>query len=178
MSTPGIPLRSQDSRRAGGSMPESGAGAPGGLARLGTACARRPWLVISIWLAVLALTGAGRQLFGGTFSDNVDLPNTQSSTGAALLSAHQPAAAGSSGLVVFHVGSGSLSADRTQIESGVTALRGLPHVLSASDPFSGTSPTVSADGRTAYSTVQFEVRPKTLGAGYLSQLDGAVAAAR
>ena len=158
----------------------SGAGksGPGRLARLGSGCARRPWLVMAIWLAVLVLTVAGKQVVGGTFSDNIDLPNTQAITGAALLTAHVPGAAGSSGLVVFHVGTGSLSAERASVEESVSALHGLPHVLSASDPFTTSPPTISADGRTAYSTVQFDARPKTLGTDYLTKLDHAVAPAR
>ena len=119
-----------------------------------------------------------RQLAGGVFSDNVELPQTQSTTGAALLRAHEPSAAGSSGLVVFHVATGSLGADRAQVEQAVSALHGLPDVLSASNPFATNPAALSADGRTAYSTVQFDARPKTLGADYLTQLNGTVSAAR
>ncbi len=127
---------------------------------------------------MLVLTVAGRQVAGGTFSDDIDLPNTQSTTGAALLTAHEPAVAGASGLVVFHAGSGSLSASQKPLEQSVAAINGLPHVLSASDPFTTSPPTISADGRTAYSTVQFDSRPKTLGTDYLTRLDTAVAPAR
>jgi RND superfamily putative drug exporter len=150
----------------------------GRLARLGSACARRPWLVIGIWLAVLVLAVIARQLAGAVFSDNVELPQTQSTTGTALLRAHEPSAAGSSGLVVFHVATGSLGADRAQVEQAVWALHGLPDVLSASNPFATNPAALSADGRTAYSTVQFDARPKTLGADYLTQLNGTVSAAR
>jgi putative drug exporter of the RND superfamily len=138
----------------------------------------RPAPVIAVWLVILVLTGAGRRLAGGTFSDTVDLPNTQSSAGAALLVAHEPSAAGASGLVIFHVPAATLATDRAQIAATAHALAGLPHVLSAADPFGTTPPTVSADGRTAYSTVQFDARPKTLGTGYLTRLDAAVAPAR
>ncbi len=151
---------------------------PGGLARLGAASARHPVLVVLLWLAALVLAGAGRQLLGGSFSDAVDLPGTQSGTGAALLAAHEPAAGGASGLVVFHVPSATLGTERAAIERSVTALGRLGHVLSVSDPFTTTPPTLSADGRTGYATVQFDARPKTLGQGYLAQLDGAVTAAR
>jgi RND superfamily putative drug exporter len=151
---------------------------PSRLARLGSGCARRPWLVIGIWLAVLVLSVIGRQVAGGTFSDNIDLPHTQSTTGAALLTAHEPAVAGASGLVVFHIPTGSLRTDKVQIEQSLSALNTLPHVLSASDLFTTSPPTISPEGRTAYSTVQFDVRPKTLGTGYLTRLDHAVSPAR
>jgi RND superfamily putative drug exporter len=177
MPTPGnpVPTRHTLSTVSGSSTRRPGRGR---LTRLGSGCARRPALVIGIWLAVLVLTLIGRQVAGGTFSDNIELPQTQSTTGAALLTSHEPAAAGSSGLVVFHVASGTLSGDRAQIDQAVSALHGMPHVLSASDPFVTTPATISVDGRTAYSSVQFDSRPKTLGTGYLTQLDRAVATAR
>src|SRR5450631_3590181 len=164
--------------RAGSATPEPDGQGPGRLARLGSASALHPCRVIAIWLTLLVLSAVGRQVAGGTFSDNIDLPNTQATTGAALLTAHEPGAAGASGLVVFHVATGSLSADRSAIEQSVSAIHGLPHVLSASDPFATAAPTISADGRTAYSAVQFDARPKTLGTDYLTRLDHAVAPAR
>jgi RND superfamily putative drug exporter len=129
-------------------------------------------------LSVLVLTVIGRQLAGGVFSDNVELPATQSTTGANLLRAHEPSAAGSSGLIVFHGQTGSLSADRVQVEQAVSAVRALPHVLSASDPFATAGTTISADGHTAFSTVQFDARPKTLGVDYLTHLEAADSKAR
>jgi RND superfamily putative drug exporter len=175
MSTTGVPVPPLDAPPVD---PRARPGRRGGLARLGSACARRPWTILAIWVSVLVLAVIGRHVAGGTFSDNIDLPSTQSTTGAALLTSHEPAAAGSSGLVVFHVPAGSLGADRALVEQSVSALHRLPHVLSASDPFATTPPTISADGRTAYSTVQFDARPKTLGTGYLTSMDAAVSPAR
>ncbi len=157
-------------------------GQPGGrsgvLERVGSACARGPLRVLGVWLLVLIALLAWNRGAGGTFSDDVDLAGTQSHTGAALLTASEPGSSGIAGIVVFHVGTGALAADRASVQRSVTDLGRLPHVLSASDPFSAASPRVSADGRTAYSTVQFDVRPKTLGSAYVDRLDRATASAR
>jgi RND superfamily putative drug exporter len=160
------------------SPPHVAAARPRRLARLGTSCARHPYRVVAIWLLALIAIALADRVGGGVFSDNVDLPGTQSHAGATLLKASEPAAAGFSGKVVFHVASGSLQDESTAIEGSVADLAGLPHVLSASDPFAASPPTVSPDGRTAYSTVQFDVRPKTLGSGYVDKLDRATSAPR
>ncbi len=150
----------------------------GRLERLGLAAARHPIAVIALWLLLLAGSLVGRQTAGGVFSDNVDLPGSQASAGADLLAAHQPAAGGYSGLIVFHVESGTLADHRASMGQALTAIGGLPHVLSTSDPLAPGSPALSADGRTAYSTIHLDVEPKTLGPAWLASLDAATAPAR
>ncbi|HET6878271.1 MAG TPA: MMPL family transporter [Jatrophihabitans sp.] len=151
---------------------------PGTLARVGALCSRNAWAVVLAWvIALLALVFANR-LGGGTFSDNVNLSGTQANTGAQLLTANVPTASANTGTVTFDVTSGSLAAHQSAIETSVQQLAKLPHVLSASDPFSGSPPTVSQNGRIAYSTVQFDARPKTFGSGYVDQLDAATSSSR
>jgi RND superfamily putative drug exporter len=162
---------------------DSGAGAPsevprGALASIGAACARRHWIVIGLWLLALLATGVARNAAGGAFSDKVELSGTQAYSGLQLLNAHEPAAGGYAGQIVFHVPSGSVSAQRDAIESSLESIRGLAHVRSVSDPFGKGSTAVSADGRTAYSTVSFDVRPKTLGHDYVGELEAATQPAR
>ena len=151
---------------------------PGALAKLGAACARNAWAVALAWVIVLAAFVLANRVAGGTFSDNVNLSGTQANTGADLLSANLPTASANTGTVVFNVRSGSLATNQSAIETSVQKLAKLPHVLSASDPFTSSPPTVSKNGRIAYSTVQFNARPKTFGSGYVDQLDTATAASR
>jgi putative drug exporter of the RND superfamily len=159
-------------------MGEITAGAPHGtLSRVGGWCARHSALVIVTWLVLLAAATAGHRALGGTYADNFNLPGTQSVAGANLLKQHEPSAGGGqSGQIVFAVSSGSLASHRQAIEQSVHNVARLPHVKSASDPF--TSRTTSGDGRTAYSTVQFDTNPAQLGAGYVSQVDSATSGAR
>ncbi|MFF9607804.1 MMPL family transporter [Streptomyces sp. NPDC014684] len=145
--------------------------APSGLARLGALSARHPVLIIASWLLLMAAALAGRHVLAPTFSDQVSLSGTQSDTGAQLLSKSQPNAAGSAGRIVFHSADSPVS-DQPAVQQSVTALAALPHVTGAS-PL-----TVSSDGRTAYTTLRFDVQTKTLGHDYTGHLDHATAPAR
>ena len=150
----------------------------GRLERLGAASARHPIAVILVWVLLLVGSLAARHVAGGVFSDNIDLPSTQASVGADLLAAHEPAAGGYSGLVVLHVETGTLADHRAALGSSLAAMQQLSHVLAATNPLAADSPALSADGRTAYSTIHVDVQPETLGTGFLTALDRATAAAR
>jgi putative drug exporter of the RND superfamily len=131
---------------------------------------------VALWVIVLVGVTAGHRALGGTYTDNFSLPSSPSQAGAALLQEHEPQAGGLGGQLVFQVPSGSLASQRSAIESSVANVRALPHVLSAGDPLS--SGTTSAGGRTAYDVVNFGENPATLGSGYITQVDQAVAPAR
>jgi RND superfamily putative drug exporter len=148
----------------------------GPLYRTGRWCASHPLLVVLAWLVVLAGAALGHRALGGVYSDNFSLPGTPAQQGASLLKAHLPAAGGQTGQLVFTVPAGSVKTDQAAVEQSVAAVRGLPDVLSASDPLAAA--TTSADGRTAYSTVHFSVNPQTLGRSYVTSVDRAVAPAR
>ena len=150
---------------------------PGVLHRIGAACARRPWRVIAVWVLLVVATMGLSKAAGGTYSDNVTLPGTQSATAGSLLHAHDVAASGYGGLVVMRA-SGGIAAHSAQVGQAVTNLAGLPHVLRATDPLQTQPPTVSRDGRIAYSSVQLDVNPKTLPHSYIARLDAAVAPLR
>jgi putative drug exporter of the RND superfamily len=144
----------------------------GGLHRLGAFCARHPLGMIALWLVLLVAALAGRHVVGPTFSDAVSLPGSQSATGADLLGAAEPGAAAPNGRVVFHVGSGTVAAQQSAVDQTLADLKALPHVTAAA------TPVTSGDGRTAYTTVSFDVQLKTLGHGYTEQLDQATGPAR
>jgi RND superfamily putative drug exporter len=148
------------------------------LFRIGAACGRHPWRTIAVWLLLVAGLLAAARAIDATYSNNVDLSGTQSSTGFNLLQAHDPAAAGYTGLVVMNAGPGMLSSDSSPVNSSVASLGNLPHVLSASNPLAQGSTSLSSNGEIGYSTVQFNVQPSTLGPSYVSQLDNATAAMR
>ncbi len=150
----------------------------GMLERLGTTCARHPAAAIIVWLALLAGALAGSKVAGGTYSDNVNLAGTQASVGATLLSGHDKAASGYSGLVVLSSSATPLSADASVISDAASGIGKLGHVLSVSDPLDTTPPAVSPNGRIGYLDVHLDANPKTLGASYLSQLEAATSPLR
>ncbi|MFJ4525638.1 MMPL family transporter [Streptomyces sp. NPDC088810] len=143
-----------------------------GPGRLGGFCARHPAAVIAVWLLVLVAALAGRHLAAPTFSDQVSLPGTASHTGTDLLATSMPEAGRPGGKVVFHTDSGSVADQRSALDRTLAELRDLPHVADVS------APVTSADGRTAYAAISFDVQLKTLGHDYTGRLDKATGPAR
>ena len=144
--------------------------------RLGTWAARHRRWVISGWLIALVAVAIGNHALGGVYSDTLTIPGSTAQQGLDLLRAHDKAAGGQSGQVVFVDHGGSVSSQQTAIEQTRANLKALPHVLAVSDPLS--QGTVSKDGSTAYATVNFDTNPQSLGDSYVSQVDKAVAPAR
>lgn len=135
-------------------------------------------VVLVLWLLALGGLHVLQSAFGGTYSDDFDLSGTQSSTGADLLRAHDPAAGGTGAQVVLHDAQKPLTDVSDQVGQVVGNLEKLPHVLSAQNPLpsssSASSAALSKDGKTAYITVRFDVNPTSLDDSYLDQVDTAV----
>ena len=127
------------------------------LHRLGERCARHPFRVFGIWLvAVVAVLGAQRQ-FGGREVDNLRVPGVESQHANDVLARSFAVQSGQSGDIVFHVDHGVLStpANRAAIELSVAQMATGRDVTAVSDPFDPGRPTISADGHTAFATVNY-----------------------
>ncbi|MFF4255859.1 MMPL family transporter [Streptomyces sp. NPDC001663] len=158
---------------AGGTGPV----AKGVLRRQGEWCARHFVIVIIAWLVALVALQTLNRSFGGEYSDNFSLPDSQSQKGLDVLQEHDPAAGGYSSQIVLHDGQKSVTTLSSQMSTTVGDLQKLPHVLSAQNPLSAPASKVgplSTDGKTAYITVRFDVQPSTLGDSYLNGVDKAV----
>ena len=107
------------------------------LYRLGRASARQAWLVVTIWILVLAAAGGGYALWGGTLSSAVTIPGTATGDVTAKLQAALPVASGATGSVVFHTTDGSPFTDRqkTAISALLVAVDQVDGVGSTVDPF-------------------------------------------
>ncbi|MEW2634981.1 MMPL family transporter [Streptomyces sp. NPDC048389] len=157
------------------------------LRRTGEWCARHFVTVLALWLAAVVGLQVLDRAYGGDYSDDFSLPGTQSQEGLDVLKAHEPSAGGYSAQIVLHDSAKPLTEVSGQMSTAVTALGKLPHVLSAQNPLPapGTEPPeppagtpdvgpLSADGKTAYITVRFDVQPSTLEDSYLDGVDSAV----
>src|SRR6201994_645614 len=138
---------------------------------LGTWAARHRRWVISGWLIALVAVAIGNHALGGVYSDTLTIPGSTAQQGLDLLRAHDKTAGGQSGQVVFVDHGGSISDQRSALEQTRSNLQGLPHVLSVSDPLAQGS--VSKDGSTAFSTVNFDTNPQSLGDSYIEKVDKA-----
>ncbi|SEL73047.1 MMPL family transporter [Streptacidiphilus jiangxiensis] len=155
------------------------------LQRLGEWCARHAIIVIVVWLAGLGVLHGLQNSFGGTYSDDFSLPDSQSQKGADVLQANAPTIGGTSAQVVLHDAK-PLTDFTTQVNQAVASLQKLDHVLSVQNPLpqtnsSGTTTqtgALSKDGTIGYITVRFDQNPSALGTDYLNGVDAAVAPLR
>jgi len=135
------------------------------IARLTRFCIDHRRFVILGWIAVaiaaLALSGA----VGSRYATNFSLPGTESQRAADLLKRDFPAQAGDSDQIVFAAKQGKVSdpAVRARITPMLASVAKLPHVTGVVSPYAaGGARAVSADGRIAFATVNFDQRANEL----------------
>lgn len=107
------------------------------LYRLGKWSARRAWVILAAWAAILAIAGVGFALgFKGIVS-SFEIPGTASSVVIEELERELPDFSGASGTVVFHTTDGSVFTDaqRERIGGLIDDADGLPDVASVVNPF-------------------------------------------
>ncbi|MEU4472139.1 MMPL family transporter [Micromonospora sp. NPDC023888] len=150
------------------------------LERVGRTTARRPWLTIAAWVvSVLALLGVA-QASGGVFVNEFRIPGAESQRAVDLTQKHFAELGAASADVVWHSDSGTLR-DPTRadaIRAVVADFAGQPDVRSAADPLAEGGGQLSADGRTAISSVQYDRELGDLTAEQSERLDAAADRAR
>jgi RND superfamily putative drug exporter len=133
------------------------------LYRLGQRCARHPLRVFAAWVfAATAVVGLKASV-GGPTKDNYRIPGVESQRANDVLRQRFHAQSGASGDIVFHVGQGSISdpPNESAVSAAIAQLAKGADVTAVTNPFDPTSPTVSADRRTAYATVNYSTRVLT-----------------
>ncbi|MGW0119796.1 MMPL family transporter [Streptomyces sp. NPDC003327] len=122
-------------------------------------CVRHRLVAVLLW--VLALVGAGTAaaLAGGAYSNDYEVPGTESGRATALLERGFQGLGGDSDTIVWHSEGGSVRADA--VEQRVTGMLDrvaeLPGIASVTSPYGQAAGhgQISEDGRTAYATVTF-----------------------
>jgi len=125
-------------------------------------CHRHRLAVVLLWIALLLGLGAAAVASGSKYSSSFSLKNTDSAKAYQLLSAEFPGQNGDSATVVWHDSAGSVrsAAVQTRVNSVLSAIARMPGVNAVSSPYadtgidSGGSGQISADGHTAYASVQ------------------------
>jgi RND superfamily putative drug exporter len=107
------------------------------LYRLGRFSARRAWLVIVAWFAILALAGGAFVLFGGTLTSAVSIPGTATQKVSDQLADKFPSASGGRGTVVFTTSDDSPFTDKQKADIGdlLTDAGKLDDVKATTNPF-------------------------------------------
>jgi RND superfamily putative drug exporter len=158
------------------------------LYRLGRAAYRRRRLVVALWVLLLALAGVGAATLSGSTSDALSIPGTESQKAIDLLNERMPGAGADTAAarVVFTLPAGSTGsladpARQRAIEQAVQDLSHAPLVGRVTDPFTtvgGKRAAVSADGRTAYASVNYTVQERDVTAAARDALFAAAGPAR
>lgn len=138
------------------------------MAALARWCIRRSAVVIVLWLAAFAGVATAAAVTGSAYSNDYDIPGTESSTVSRLLEQRFPDRAGDTDTIVWHTADHAGTVRSADVERRMTAALGrvaeLPGVISVTGPY-GTDDTsrINADQRTAYATVVFREPAADLG---------------
>lgn len=110
------------------------------LYRLGRFSARRAWVVVTAWAAVLALSVGAYLAFGGTLTSAITIPGTATEKVTEHLQEEFPSASGGTGTVVFHTGGDDAftSEQQAAISAALADVADLDGVKGVTDPFATT----------------------------------------
>ncbi|MDQ1467780.1 MAG: putative drug exporter of the superfamily, partial [Actinomycetota bacterium] len=119
-------------------------------------CYRRRRTVLVTWLLVLVAFVGVSKAVGGSYSQGLRLPGTESQTAADLLDADFPSRAGDSGQVVFAAPDVRDSAIRERAAALLGEIARVPGVADVVSPYSAAGARqIAGDGKVAYATVDF-----------------------
>ncbi|WP_437115045.1 hypothetical protein [Streptomyces flaveolus] len=126
------------------------------MADLAHGCVRRRLIAVLLWLLALGGVTAGAALAGSAYSNDYEVPGTESDRATRLLEDGSPGLDGDSDTVVWHTVTGTVRAagvERTVTDT-LRRIAALPGVASVAGPYGGQGAhRISADGHTAYATV-------------------------
>ncbi|SCG66561.1 MMPL family transporter [Micromonospora halophytica] len=133
------------------------------LAALGRFSVRHRWLVVVTWvLLLIGALGAGRE-FGGSFTNDLTLADTDSQAAYDTLRDRFPDMSGDGMQVVIHRDSGVTSPEvQHAVDASLAEVRADRDIAAAQSPYGPGQRLVSDDGRTAIATVQFNERAKDI----------------
>jgi RND superfamily putative drug exporter len=119
------------------------------LHRIGGSAARHPWRALAAWLVALIVVLGLAGTVGGALNDNYTIPGTGSQRSYDLLKDRFPQMSGADARAVVHSDQARL--DPARLAAARTQLADVRGASSVSPPV------LSADGRTALLTVQYDV---------------------
>ncbi|MFD5752426.1 MMPL family transporter [Streptomyces sp. NPDC127033] len=129
------------------------------MAALARWCVTHRLLAVLFWLLALGGTAAAAGVTGTSYSNDYEVPGTESGRATQLLGTAFPGLGGDSDTIVWHTERGTVRdpgvAQRTGEMLGEVA--GLPGISSVVSPYTAEgAEQISADGRTAYARITFD----------------------
>jgi len=134
-------------------------------------CFGHRWLVVALWLVVLAAGAVGAKASGGTLDNTFTIPGSQSQTALDQVQRDFPAAAGTSAQLVFRATAGTTlasAANAADINRTLAQAARAPQVAAVISPQA--SHLVTPDGQTGIATVQYRVPTSGLQSGSVTAL--------
>ncbi len=128
-------------------------------------CFQHRLTVVGLWVVLLLALGGASAAAGTSYSEEFSLPGMESTKALELLQKELPASSGDSDQIVVHVDNGSVkdAAVQTKVTAMLETVGKLPSVASVTSMYSEVGATqISADGRTAYATVNFDKQANEL----------------
>src|SRR6478609_10704184 len=134
---------------------------------MGMFCARRPLVMIGVWVLVAVAVFGSVAAFGSQTNNDLRLPGTGSQSAKDLLQEKFPPQQNGANPIVFDVSKGKLTdqANKQAIYDSVKAIRAQPHVYSVTNPLSSSGQTaglLSKDKQTAFAPVLMNVASSDL----------------
>ncbi|MEV7994624.1 MMPL family transporter [Streptomyces sp. NPDC086077] len=135
------------------------------MAALARWCVRNRLATVLLWLLAFGGVTAAAAVAGTAYSNDYQVPGTESDRAQQLLKEGFPDLGGAAGTVVWHTGSGTVRA--ADVEQTMTralqSMAQLPGVATVVSPYDGQGAAqISEDGRTAYATVAFGAQPENI----------------
>ena len=138
--------------------------------RLGQLCTTYRKTVIASWFVALVGAIFLASSAGSAFSENFELPSSDSQRALELLENRFPAQSGETATIAFHTTEGIETAGVTAppvkraMERAFREIERVPHVTEVASPYQGAGTAgVSEDGQIAYATVQFDEESNEIG---------------
>ncbi|MEU1514281.1 MMPL family transporter [Streptomyces sp. NPDC005811] len=136
------------------------------MAALARWCVRNRLVTVVLWLLALVGTATAAVATGSAYSNDYEVPGTESGRATQLLAEGFPALGGDSDTVVWHTTSGTVRA--ADVEQTMTRaldrIADLPGIASVTGPYGEQGAAqISKDGHTAYATVTFADRAEDIG---------------
>ncbi|WP_031101023.1 MULTISPECIES: MMPL family transporter [unclassified Streptomyces] len=135
------------------------------MADLAHGCVRHRLIAVLLWLLAFGGVTAGAALAGSAYSNDYEVPGTESDRATRLLEDGFPGLGGDSDTVVWHTVTTVRAAgvERTVTDT-LRRIAALPGVASVAGPYGGQGAhRISADGHTAYATVTFARQADDIG---------------
>ncbi|MFI6704631.1 MMPL family transporter [Streptomyces sp. NPDC050509] len=129
------------------------------MAALARWCVTHRLLAVLLWLLALGGASAAAGVMGTSYSNDYEVPGTESGRATQLLGAAFPGLGGDSNTIVWHTERGSVRDTGVELRTGemLGRVAKLPGVSSVVSPYAAEgAEQISADGRTAYARITFD----------------------